>query len=918
MWKSKYTSRRKISLNAHARKTTFSAAVAEKLISEDEGQGAVGVATIFLDPEDIFVDDRLAFGGDGLSARHRFLQTIFQQLHNENMSAGPQPEKLDDLKAMLKTACTPSHSIYIIVDGLDRCPAASRLELEDEITTLEEYGCSVMITNYLGQPVDRIVEHTCKICEPEDLDHHWYCRDCDESFCDNCVEEQDCLEADHNIRRRAEAAVALVPGDEGIRRFITHELDRHLEYRDFDDELHELVQTQPGRIQDTVSDKSGGVLVICKALLGYMRDFQWAGYDEIMHVQTRVLRPEEELFNTLMSKIKMQSPVHVKLALIVFSLVSQVLPGSAMSFQEMTDALKALDIGKAVNEQDLYALCQGMIVIGDRNIVEPFHDDFRIHLQENCNEDFRHLNVDLADMTVRSLTALPCFDRWTANAAQSLKDVLSQNRFLGYAAPKWGYYVQQSAAYKKFNEKQVPPVGSFVEQVLGLLQDPRKLATCLYLANRCDQKFDLWPGCHALHVCAWFGLTKFIGYFTTGKQSLADVVDPVYGRTPLMVAASKGQTDFARRMIALGADVDFESEDGRTALLEAVEYEAMQQGYYDMTALILEHTSKPKTRGRASDTTPLIACIRRRNRELLDLQLLNLLADHPGIDVNETTSGAQTAIMEAVGVGCGEAEIITLLLRHQDLKLDMRDKAGKTALHLAVESPQGSNTAITCLLRSVHCTPEILDTRDSSGMTAAMLLLRNYHMDRDEVAQILRSMSEAGADLTCTDNNGRGLLHAAAVGEHASVVEFLHLEKSLPLDVTDSFGWCPLHYASGMRAPDTVDCLLRLGASAELCDRRGWSPFDIVNCDDPENEYVQAICALSGWSNLPNSSNPEKSTRRRPAWSFATCSIAEFQQQLCDHTDDFWLPDPKCGNHVSKNTVKDSTILTRAGLSLRR
>ncbi|GAB7330154.1 hypothetical protein MBLNU13_g01829t1 [Cladosporium sp. NU13] len=849
-------SRLKTQLNAHANKTTFSAAVAEKLISEHEGEGTIGVASVFLDPEDIFVDDRLTFGGGGVIARQRFLQTISQQLHSEKAEAEPQPKDLEDLRDMVKASCIPSAKIYVIVDGLDRCLAASRHELEDEITTLVEYGCYVMITNYLGQPVNRIVEHTCKNCEDEYLDHHQHCKDCDESFCDECIEEQDCLEAEHTIRRHAEAAVSLGPDDEGISRFITHELDRHLEQRDFDDELHALLQTQRERIEDAISKKSGGVLVICKALLGYLRDCQWTGYEEIMNVQTHVLRPEEELFDTLLSKVKTQSPQNVKIAFTVFCLVSQVLTGSAMSFEEMVNVLQLLNIGKAINEQDLYALCQGMLQVGDRNIVEAFHDDFKVYLQENCDEDFRRLSVDLADLTIKSLAKMPCFGRWTVNAEESLKALLSENKFLGYAAPKWGDYVQQSAAYKRWDERQAPPVGSFIEQVLSLLKDSGKLATCLYLANRCDQRFDLWPGCHALHICAWFGLTKFIGSFTTGARSLVDVVDPVYGRTPLMIAASRGQTDFARRMIGLGADVGFESHDGRTALLEAVEYDAVQQGYYDTTTLILKHTSKPHTEGRFSDTTSLITCIRKRNRELLDLQLLSLLADHPSIDINETTSGAQTAIMEAVGIGCGEAEIINLLLRHQDLKLDMRDKAGKTALHLAVESPQGSCTAI-----------------------------------KDEVAQVIRDMSEAGADFACIDLNGRGLLHAAAVGEHASVVEYLHLEKKLPLDTTDLFGWCPLHYASGMRAPETVDRLLRLGANVELCDRRGWSPFDIVNCDDPENEYVQAICALSGWSSLPNSS-----------------TTAEFQRQLCDHTDDFWLPDPKCGNHVLHCAVEENNI----------
>jgi ankyrin repeat protein len=904
VWKGKHMFEGKNPLNAYANKTTFSAAVAEKLLSEHEGEGTIGVASVFLDPDDIFVDDRLTFGVGGVSAGHRFLQTISQQLRSDDAKAEPQPGNIEDLRAVISTTCMSFDKTYIIVDGLDRCPAASRHELEDEITTLVEYGCYVMITNYLGQPVSRIVEHTCKSCEDEYLDHHRYCKDCDESFCDDCIEEQDCLEAEHTVQRHAEAAVSLGPDDEGTSRFIAHELDRHLEQRDFDDELHKLVETQRERIEDAIAKKSGGVLVICKALLGYLRDCQRAAYEEIMNVQTHVLRPEEELFDTLMSKVKLQSPENVKIALTVFCLVSQISTGSAMSFEEMTNALELLNIGKAINEQDLYALCQGMLQVGDRNIVEAFHDDFKVYLQENCNEDFRPVYVDLADLTVRGLAALPCFDRWTVAAEQSLKERLSQNEFLGYAAPKWGDCVQQSAAYRKFDERQTPPVGSLIQQAISILQDSRKLATCLYLANCCDQHFDLWPGCHALHICAWFGLTKFIGYFVATENSSIDVVDPVYGRTPLMVAASRGHTDFARRIIELGADVSFQPTDGRSALLEAVEYDAVQQGYYDTTKLILEHTSKPTQQGPSPDTTALIACIRtsirvsRRNHAFLNLQLLNLLLDHPSTDVNETTSDGHTAIMEAVGVGCRAPEIIDLLLRHRGTKLDLRDRTGKTAFHLSVEKPHNRGTAIDCLLRSAHCTPEILNICDSDGMTAAMLLLRNDMMDNDEVVPILRSMSNAGADLACADRNGRGLLHAAAVCERASAVDYLHLEKKLPLDSTDAFGWCPLHYASGMRAPETVDRLLRLGASAELCDRRGWSPIDIVNCDNPEDHYVQLICALPSWSSLPNYSTAETSTRRRPAWSFATCDVAEFQQQLHDPADDFWLPDPKHGNLV--------------------
>ena len=78
-----------------------------------------------------------------------------------------------------------------------------------------------------------------------------------------------------------------------------------------------------------------------------------------------------------------------------------------------------------------------MLQVGDRNIVEAFHDDFKVYLQENCDEDFRRLSVDLAGLTIRSLANMPCFDRWTVNAEESLRALLSENRFLGYDVPKW-------------------------------------------------------------------------------------------------------------------------------------------------------------------------------------------------------------------------------------------------------------------------------------------------------------------------------------------------------------------------------------------------------------------------------------------------------------------------------------------------
>ena len=93
------------------------------------------------------MDDHLVFGGGDESARHRFLKTILQQLSERVPEEASRSMTIDDLRAIIQTACLPYASTYIIVDGLDRCPAASRDELEDEITNLLNHGCHVMITN---------------------------------------------------------------------------------------------------------------------------------------------------------------------------------------------------------------------------------------------------------------------------------------------------------------------------------------------------------------------------------------------------------------------------------------------------------------------------------------------------------------------------------------------------------------------------------------------------------------------------------------------------------------------------------------------------------------------------------------------------------------------------------------------------
>ena len=159
----------------------------------------------------------------------------------------------------------------------------------------------------------------------------------------------------------------------------------------------------------------------------------------------------------------------------------------------------------------------------------------------------------------------------------------------------------------------------------------------------------------------------------------------------------------------------------------------------------------------------------------------------------------------------------------------------------------------------------------------------------------------------------RDRLHAAVAGEHDLAVDYLHLEKKLPLDRPDRFGWCPLHYASSIRAHDTLCRLLQLGASSTRGDERGWLPLDIVRCDDPEDEIVQRMCSILESSSLQETPPANVPTILRPAWIFATCKLAEFKQMIPEDMRDWWLPDPRRGNLVCTSALPtcESTNQTR-------
>lgn len=88
----------------------------------------------------------------------------------------------------------------------------------------------------------------------------------------------------------------------------------------------------------------------------------------------------------------------------------------------------------------------------------------------------------------------------------------------------------------------------------------------------------------------------------------------------------------------------------------------------------------------------------------------------------------------------------------------------------------------------------------------------------------LRSMDEAGFDLTLTDPQGRSGLHAAAGHDAIAVVDFL-LEKGFEIDAADQLGRTPLMTAVVSSSPATVRHLLARGADPQKKDAKHYKPL---------------------------------------------------------------------------------------------
>ncbi|EFX03589.1 ankyrin unc44 [Grosmannia clavigera kw1407] len=302
-------------------------------------------------------------------------------------------------------------------------------------------------------------------------------------------------------------------------------------------------------------------------------------------------------------------------------------------------------------------------------------------------------------------------------------------------------------------------------------------------------------------------------------------------------------------------------------------HHACMGGMLEIVKELLDRGAETNTPGGPRDVTPLhCACFCGHDA------VIGCLGRWPGVDVNATDTWGQTPLHHAckgqqpdavrallrfpavdisavseekketallLAATAGRTDIIDLLLPaygeiNMAKELSAQDGLGCTALHCAAKG--GHLGAVKKLLRCNVSQDRIVSVGDNAGNWPIHLASKFGHT---EVVQVLLEEADNSKQIESLEDDDMTPLHKAVLSNHKDVVALLlehHEKKKVPLDVSDWYSRCSLHYAASLGYDDITRLLVKGGATLDVVDEDGETPL-LKACKSGHDAVVDYLVA---------------------------------------------------------------------------
>ncbi|KAH6907823.1 hypothetical protein BKA70DRAFT_1189322 [Coprinopsis sp. MPI-PUGE-AT-0042] len=427
--------------------------------------------------------------------------------------------------------------------------------------------------------------------------------------------------------------------------------------------LNEGGPTLRDKITSTIKMKCGGMFLHASLQLDALR-----GCANIYAVEKTLEdfpRQIQDVYRQTWKRIEAQSPdmsVIAKNALVWVLCAMRSLEIEELRYAVATcpDTYK-FDRHRLVDEATVMALCRGLVNVEEEtNIVRFVHYTAKDVVKDLASQSFLYPH-SLPAAVCMALLAEHEFQQTTLTDKRALKASLKAEPLLAYAYKNWSTHAHESLD----DTSLVHRLSQFLQ---GCCAFPVGLST--HILSSIDDILE------PLHMAAHFDFPLSV----VGSAHLRDPNHPTpqQGQTPLMLAVRRNSLSAMRELLSLpGILVNAANKVGDIPLVYSAGWSKKAS-----LSLLLTH---PKINVNAANSYGRTALMWAASEEIA-----TLLLAHPKIKPNQVDSGGNTALM--LVSSRGYLGVVKALLADSHVQVNLKSKAGKTALDMAEERPLGDHS----------------------------------------------------------------------------------------------------------------------------------------------------------------------------------------------------------------------------------